>query len=367
MILCGNPGVQYQAYREEIDLAIKRVLESGWYILGDELGNFELEFSDYIGTQHAVGVASGTDALYLSLVACGIGSGDEVITVSHTAVATVAAIELAGAVPVLVDIEPNFYTLNPVCLESALSDKTKAIIPVHLYGQSASLGDILEFAEKHQLYVIEDCAQAHGAKYQKQKLGTYGDLACFSFYPTKNLGAMGDAGAVVTNNSELAETIGSLREYGWDEKRISVAKGNNSRLDELQAAILRVKLRHLEEGNTARKNIARDYNRGLEGLGFGLPRVNKSNDHVYHLYVIRCRERDKLRQYLRDRGVAAGIHYPIPIHLQPAYLGRLRCAGKLTETEKAAAEILSLPIYPELDQADIELIIQTMKAFINDY
>ena len=256
MILCSNPKAQYQAHKEEIDSAIQRVLDKGWYILGDETKAFESEFAAYIGVDHGIGVGSGTEALHIALAACGIGLGDEVITVSHTAVATVAAIELAGATPVLVDIDPDYYTLNPDKLESAISPRTKAIIPVHLYGQPADLTPILEIARQHGVLLIEDCAQAHGAMYGGRRIGAWGDIACFSFYPTKNLGALGDGGMVVTNDSALAERARLLREYGWAERYVSSIPGLNSRLDEVQAAVLSVKLRFLDADNEARALLA---------------------------------------------------------------------------------------------------------------
>jgi dTDP-4-amino-4,6-dideoxygalactose transaminase len=240
MILCGNPKAQYLARRDEIDAALKRVLESGWYILGEEVKAFEEEFASYIGVSYGVGVGSGTEAIHLALVACGIGQGDEVITVSHTATATVAAIELAGATPVFVDIEPDFYTMDPAKLDAAITSRTKAIIPVHIYGQPADMDPILEVAKKHNLRLIEDCAQAHGAIYRGKRVGSLGDVGCFSFYPTKNLGAIGDGGMLVTNNIELAQKARLLREYGWTERDVSQFAGWNTRLDEVQAAILRV-------------------------------------------------------------------------------------------------------------------------------
>jgi len=256
MILCANPGAQYQAHKAEIDAAVARVLAGGWYILGEETRAFEAEFAAYIGVREAVGVGSGTDALQIALAACEIGAGDEVITVSHTAVATISAIEMAGATPVLVDIEPDFFTIDPAQIEAAITPRTKAIIPVHIYGQPANLDAVLEIASRHKLRVIEDCAQAHGAAFRGTRVGAHGDIACFSFYPTKNLGAIGDGGMVVTNDVALAERARLLREYGWAERYVSHISGRNSRLDELQAAILRVKLRRLDDDNQMRAQIA---------------------------------------------------------------------------------------------------------------
>jgi dTDP-4-amino-4,6-dideoxygalactose transaminase len=356
MILCGNPRAQYESHRAAIDQAIRRVLESGRYILGQEVSAFEREFAGYVGVGFAIGVGSGTEALHLALAACGVGVGDEVITVAHTAVATVAAIELCGATPVFVDIEPDYFTLDPNQLEDAITSRTKAVIPVHLYGQPADLTAIISIARQHGLKVIEDCAQAHGAMYCDRRLGSWGDIACFSFYPTKNLGAIGDGGAVVTNDPQLAERVRSLREYGWStERNVSHMTGWNSRLDELQAAILRVKLQYLDADNDRRRRIADLYDALLRDSDLVLPRRRADATHVFHLYVVRSGERDDLLLRLKAGGVGASIHYP-PVHLQPAYQGRVRGAGKLTTTERAAKEILSLPIYPELTDAEIEKV-----------
>ena len=331
------------------------MLESGRYILGEEVDAFEREFASYIGVRDAVGVGSGTEALHLALAACGIGRGDEVITVAHTAVATVAAIELAGAAPVFVDIEPDYFTLNPERLEAAITSKTKAIVPVHIYGQPADLDAINSLAKRHGLRVIEDCAQAHGATYRKRKVGAWGDIACFSFYPTKNLGAIGDGGAITTNDPHLAESVRYLREYGWVERNVSAIPGWNSRLDELQAAILRVKLQFLDGDNERRRKIADLYDELLAGSDLILPRRREDATHVFHLYVVRSTERDDLLARLRANGVGAAIHYPAPVHLQPAYRGRL-AAHDVANTEHIATEILSLPIYPELTDAEVERV-----------
>jgi len=362
MILCSNPRAQYLSHKSEIDTAISRVLDSGWYILGNEVRLFEEAFADYIGVEYGVGVGSGTEALHLALSACDIGCGDEVITVSHTAVATVAAIELAGATPVLVDIDPDFYTIDHKKIESVITSRTKAIIPVHIYGHPADLGSIVEIAEKHNLRVIEDSAQAHGAKYKDKRVGSIGDMGCFSFYPTKNLGALGDGGMVVTSNEKLAEKAKLLREYGWAERYISHFAGWNTRLDEMQAAILRVKLKHLDEDNAKRTRIAELYSKELEMCDIILPKEKKDSSPVHHLYVIRSEKRDILVTFLKEKGVGALIHYPVPVHLQPAYR-HLKGSEKLSETEKAANEIISLPIYPELSESDIQTTIGTIKKF----
>lgn len=355
MIRCGNPHAQYEAHRAAIEAAIKRVLESGRYILGEEVTAFEREFASYTGVRHAVGVGSGTEALHLALAACGIGEGDEVITVAHTAVATVTAIELAGATPVFVDIEPDYFTLDPEKLEAAITPKTKAIVPVHIYGQPADLGAILTIAERCGLRVIEDCAQAHGATYRERRAGAWGDIGCFSFYPTKNLGAIGDAGAITTDDSELADRVRYLREYGWVERNVSSVSGWNSRLDELQAAILRVKLQFLDEDNNRRREIAALYDELLADSDLILPQRREDATHVFHLYVVRSAGRDELLAQLRAKEIAPAIHYPVPVHLQPAYRGRL-AARDLANTERAAREILSLPIYPELTDAEVEKV-----------
>jgi dTDP-4-amino-4,6-dideoxygalactose transaminase len=363
MILCANPKAQYLAHREEIDAAIRAALESGRYILGEEVIAFETEFAAYLGVAHAVGCGSGTEALRLALGALGIGPGDEVITVAHTAVATVAAIELAGATPVLVDIDPVHYTLDPARLEAAITPRTKAILPVHLYGQPADLAAILAVARRHGLRVIEDCAQAHGACWDGRRVGVFGDAACFSFYPTKNLGALGDGGMVVTNDETIANDVRLLREYGWAERYISHRVGWNSRLDELQAAILRVKLRHLDRDNARRRAIADRYDHELRDLGITLPARRAGSTHVFHLYVIRHPQRDRLLDFCRRQGIAPGVHYPVPVHLQPAYRDRLAGAGCLPETERAAREVLSLPLYPELEDEAVTRVIATIRAF----
>lgn len=361
MILCSNPKAQYLSYKSDIDAAISRVLDSGSYILGKEVLSLEEEFARYIGVAQGIGVGSGTEALHLALAACEIGAGDEVITVSHTAVATVAAIVLTGATPVLVDIEPNFFTLDPSKLQEVITPQTKAIIPVHLYGQPVDLDPILEIARKYHLYVIEDCAQAHGAIYKGKRVGSLGNINCFSFYPTKNLGALGDGGIVVTNNPELAKKAKLLREYGWAERYKSHLSGWNTRLDEIQAAILRIKLSHLDEDNAKRGLIAKAYYNGLKKSGLKLPEKKKECTHIYHQFVVRSEKRDKLLSFLKSKDIVALIHYPIPIHLQPAYKRLVH--NRLLETEKAAKEILSLPIYPELSDREVETVINAIDRF----
>ncbi len=364
MILCSDPRAQYLAQQAEINAAMLAVCGKGRYILGEETKAFEEEFAAYNGVAHAVGVGSGTEALHLALRACGIGPGDEVITVSHTAVATVAAIELTGATPVMVDIQPDTYTLDPACLQRALTPRTKAVIPVHLYGHPADLDPILRIARQAGIKVIEDCAQAHGAIYKAMRVGQWGDLACYSFYPTKNLGGLGDGGAVVTNDAALAENLRLLREYGWAERYVSRISGLNSRLDELQAAVLRVKLRTLDRNNEARRRLAARYDEMLSGCGLVLPTVAPHVAHVYHLYVVRSSRRNELQLHLKKAGIGALVHYPMPIHRQPAYWGRLPPGGAtLLETERASGEVLSLPMYPELATADQDLVVRALRAF----
>ena len=365
MILCGNPQAQYLAHRAEIDAAIQRVLLGERYVLGAEVRAFEREFAAYAGVGHAVGVASGTDALHLALRACGIGPGDEVITVSHTAVATVAAIEMAGATPVLVDIDPRTFTLDPARMAAALTPRTKALVPVHLYGQACDLEPILAFAKARGLYVVEDCAQAHGALYHGRRAGSWGHIASFSFYPTKNLGAIGDGGAVVTNDSALDAKVRLLREYGWAKRYVSQTIGFNSRLDELQAAILRVKLRYLDPDNLARVQIADRYDAQLADTGLGLPLRARTEPgaHVFHLYVVRSRQRDALQTHLARQGVVAMIHYPVPVHAQPAYAGRIATPGGMAHTDAAAREVLSLPIYPELTDVEVAQVAAAIRDF----
>jgi dTDP-4-amino-4,6-dideoxygalactose transaminase len=362
----ADPKASYLAHKEEIDAAVCRVLEGGWYILGPEVAAFEQEFSAALGVAHTVGVGSGTEALHLALRSCGVGPGDAVFTVSHTAVATVAAIELAGATPVLVDIDPRTFTMDPNHLEetrreyggaawTGLRARPKAIVPVHLYGHPAEMPAILDIARRHDLRVIEDCAQAHGAALRGRKAGTWGDVAAFSFYPTKNLGALGDGGAVVTNVPELAEQARTLREYGWRERYVSELPGMNSRLDEVQAAVLRVKLRYLEPENARRRELAQVYQKLLSATSLRLPQALGQTEHVFHLYVVRSQQRDPLKSYLQDLAISTAIHYPVPVHLQPAYQSRIVMGGSgLHETEQACREILSLPIYPQLSDEQVE-------------
>ena len=368
MIPVVDLRAEYTAVKDEIDAAVQRVLESGWYILGKEVAAFEEEFAAWCGVSGAVGVGNGTDALHIALRACGVGPGDEVITVAHTAVATAAAIALTGATPVFVDIEPATYTLAPARLAAAITPRTKAIIPVHLYGHPADLGGILSIARGAGLRVIEDCAQAHGAEWQGKRVGSFGDLACYSFYPTKNLGALGDGGAIAGNDPALLERARLLREYGWQphNRYISEIEGMNSRLDEMQAAILRVKLAHLDGWNDHRRRLAEVYAAHLPASVIQ-PVERPGCRHVYHLYVVRSADRDALREKLRAAGVGTGIHYPVPVHRQAAYGHPSTGSGhrlppvSLPATEQAAAEILSLPMHSTLTEAQIEQVCATIQ------
>ncbi len=364
MIHCSNPHAQYLSHKEGINAAISKVLENGWYILGEECRLFETEFARYVGVEFGVGVGSGTEAIHVALRACGVGPGDEVITVAHTAVATVAAIEMAGAVPVFVDIEPDYYTLDTHKVEKLIGPKTKAIIPVHIYGHAVDMEHVLSIARKHGLKVIEDCAQAHGAMYHGRRVGSLGHAACFSFYPTKNLGALGDGGMVVTNDKKIADEAKLLREYGWAERYVSHISGWNSRLDEIQAAILRVKLRTLDKDNGARVALAKQYHTLLNKLEIVLPKEREGCQSVYHLYAIRTAKRDGLQHYLKEKGVGALIHYPVPIHLQPAYAQKIKGANDLQVTESVAKEILSLPMYPELSEADVATVSEEIQKYL---
>lgn len=342
----ANPGAFVRAHRAEIDAAIARVLDSGSYILGPEVEAFEREFADFIGVPHAIAVANGTEALWLALKTLGIAPGDEVITVSLTATATVAAIVETGARPVFVDVCSDDLTMDPAQLAKAITPRTKAIVPVHLYGQAARLSEICS----GNVPVVEDCAQAHGAQCNGQAAGTWGKLGAFSFYPTKNLGALGDAGAVVTADTQLAEQLRELREYGWHDRQVSARHGWNSRMDELQAAILRVRLRHILADTGHRADIAAAYTGVLNGFDITPPPSFPDRTSVHHQYVIRHRHRDRFREQLSRCGIGTAIHYPAPVHLQNAYRHFGRGTGSLPVTEQAATEILSLPIYPELGE-----------------
>ncbi|MBT4136865.1 MAG: DegT/DnrJ/EryC1/StrS family aminotransferase [Candidatus Latescibacteria bacterium] len=357
----GDLKRQYIAQKPEIDQAIQTVLNSGWFVLGEQGHRFERAFAKYCGAKHGIGVGSGTDALHLGLKACGVQAGDEVITVAHTATPTASGISLLGAIPVFIDIDPESYTLNPNLIEAAITPKTKAILPVHLYGQAADMNAILHIAQKHHLPVVEDCAQAHGTIYGNHKVGTLGDVGCFSFYPSKNLGALGDAGIIITNQDHLAHQVQLLRNYGSITRDVHEILGANSRLDEIQAAILNAKLGQLDAGNKRRQEIAQRYSTSIKHSDIQHPTPKDWGTHTYHLYVIQTSNRDLLRKHLEKCGISTGIHYPTPIHKQPAYAHL--STQPLPVTEHIVNQIVSLPIFPELTDAEIDHIVQSVNAF----
>ena len=355
---------QYISIKDEINSAINRVLDSACFISGEEVSLFEKEFAGFCRARHCAGVSSGTAALHLALLGCEIGPGNEVITSPNTFIATCEAISHTGAKIVFVDIEPNTYTIDVEKLEQAITKQTKAIIPVHLYGHPANMPHILEIAKQYNLKVIEDAAQAHGAKVNGQMVGTFGDVGCFSFFPAKNLGSYGDAGGIITNNNEIAEHVFLLRNHGRASKFIHKIEGFNCRLDSLQASILRVKLKYLSKWTEIRRKLAANYSDFLKDLPVVLPYEALDCYHVYHLYVIRTCQRDKLRTSLKEQGIETGIHYPVPLHLQPAYkyLGYNR--GDFPVTEKCADEIISLPLYPELSKVNQEKVMREIKNIL---
>ena len=359
----ADPGAEVRALRSSIQEAIDTVLSGGTYILGEETAAFEREWAAYLGVRHCMGVASGTDAIALALRAVGVQLGDEVVTVSHTAVATVAAIETLGAVPVFVDIDPVTRCINPDLIPRVLSSRTKALLPVHLYGQPAPMEPILAIADSHGLAVVEDSAQAHGAAIAGRKVGTFGHAAAFSFYPTKNLGALGDAGAVVTDDESLAERVREMRQYGWRERYISHVTGGNSRLDELQAAILRVKLPHLDRRNEHRRTIATRYRQAIHCTELTAPAVIAGTTHAMHLFVLECDARSALEESFLRGGVRTARHYPMPVHRQPAYAGRIRGGDCLPVTERLADHILTLPCFPEQREDQIERVCELLRAW----
>jgi dTDP-4-amino-4,6-dideoxygalactose transaminase len=357
-------AAQYTGIRGDVDEAVNRILQSADFILGSDVRAFEEEFAAFCGVERAVAVDSGTSALELALRAFGITAGDEVITAANTFIATALAISNVGATPVLVDVDPMTYCLDVTAIERALTSRTKAIIPVHLYGHPAEMDSILELARLRGLRVIEDACQAHGARYKGRRVGSFGDAAAFSFYPGKNLGAYGDGGMVVTNDGGVAESVIMLRNYGQKEKYHHVSLGFNRRLDTIQAAALRVKLRHLDGWNAARRDHASAYQRLLSGSGVQLPTAAEHVEPVWHLFVIRTRRRDDLRDYLTQLGISTGIHYPIPVHLQPAYRELRYQRGDFPVTEQAAEEILSLPMYAELTGEAIACVAEAISTFV---
>ncbi len=366
MILVSDMKAQYEGIKEEIDAAALRVLASGWYILGEEVAAFEREFAAYNGNAHAVGVGNGTDAIALALRAVGVGHGDEVITTTHTAVFSALAVSQIGANPVLADVDHETGNLDPADIEHRITARTRAIMTVHLYGQAADMGPILEIGQRQGIPVVEDCAQAHGAKYMGRRVGTMGAIAAFSFYPSKNLGADGDGGLVVTDDAAMAETVRELRNGGQSGRYNHVRLGVNSRLDELQAAILRVKLTHLDEWNAKRGELACRYHGLFAGVSQMQPIVNRRfSASVYHLYVVRVptARRTALMEHLKGRGIATMIHYPIPVHLQPAYAELGLGVGSYPHAEQLAGEIVSLPLYPELTATQQEQVAAAVREF----
>lgn len=367
----ANPGAGYRELKAEIDDAVARALSSGWYILGAEGRAFEAEFAAWLGAPQAVGCGNGTDALALALRGLGIGPGQAVATVSHTAVATVAAIEMAGATPVLIDIDPLHYTMDPAELAAVLAHPPaglppiRAIIPVHIYGQPCDLPAILALGAQYGIPVIEDCSQAHGATLEGRRVGTFSEASCFSLYPTKNLGALGDGGVLATRDPALAAEIAALRQYGWKTHYISESVGVNSRLDEIQAAILRVKLTHLDAHNARRQAIAAAYDAALAATRLAPPARRPGTTHVFHQYVTRVHDRADLQARLRAEGVATGIHYPVPVHLQAAYAGRVALgpAGCI-ETTRAAGEVMSLPMFPQLTEVQVEQVCAALRRIV---
>ncbi len=351
----------YLELKDEIDAAIARVLDSGWYVLGEEVETFEAEWAAYCGAAHGVGVANGLDALVLALRALGVGPGDEVIVPSNTYIATWLAVSAVGATPVPVEPDLSTHNIDPARIAAALTDRTKALLPVHFYGQPADLDPILALARKRGLAVVEDAAQAHGARYKGQRIGAHGDVVCWSFYPGKNLGAMGDGGAVTTNSADLADRIRVLRNYGSRAKYVNEVQGVNSRLDPIQAAILRVKLPHLDAWTERRRTIAARYGQELRDAGIVLPSVPDWAEPAWHLFVIRSPERDELQARLTRAGIGTLIHYPIPPHMQAAYVGAGISKGALPVAERLANEVLSLPMGPHLNAPDIKFVLDSVR------
>lgn len=358
--------IQYRTLKKELDRKILKALGDCHFILGPGVSKFEKEFAQFCNARFAVSTSSGTSAIFLALKALGIGKGDEVLTQANTFIATVLAIYYTGAKPVLVDIERDSYNIDVKKLEAAITKKTKAIVPVHLYGQPGNLGDLLRCAKKHKLKVVEDACQAHGAEYKGKRVGTFGDAAAFSFYPGKNLGAFGDGGIIVTNNSRLKDMLLIYRDYGQKKKYQHLVKGYNARLDTLQAEILRVKLKHLVRWNELRRKHAQSYTKLFKKLNGALivPQEMPWAKHVWHLYVIRTARRNALLQHLKDNRIFAGIHYPIPIHLQPAFFDLGYKRGSFPVTEKIAGEIVSLPMFPELSKKQIKYVVDKIKDFL---
>jgi dTDP-4-amino-4,6-dideoxygalactose transaminase len=357
---------QYQSIKPEIDAAVMSVLESTQFVLGDKVKRFEEDFAKYCGADHAIGVNSGTSALHLALLAAGVGPGDEVITVSFTFVATAAAICYTGAKPVFVEIEPRSFTMDPSRIEDVITERTKVILPVHLYGQTADMDPIMEIAKRHNLVVIEDAAQAHGAEYKGRKAGAIGHLGCFSFYPGKNLGAYGEGGMVVTSNNDYDRLIRMMRDWGQEKKYHHILKGFNYRMEGIQGAILNVKLRHLEKWTESRRTHAREYNELLKSSSVPTPVEMDYARHVYHVYAVRLSNRDAVAKALGEEGIFTNIHYPIPVHMQQAYSHLGYHKGDFPLTEKVSDEVLSLPMYPELTREQIEKVARTLSRVVHE-
>jgi dTDP-4-amino-4,6-dideoxygalactose transaminase len=357
--------VQYQSIKTEINQALQQVMENTAFAGGPFVAQFEKEFAEFCGSEYAIGVGSGTDALWLSMLALGVGDGDEVITAPDTFIATAEAISFCGAKPVFVDVDEKTYNMDPSLIEAAITPKTKAIIPVHLFGQMADMDPVINLARKHGLYVIEDACQAHGAMYKERKAGTIGDAGCFSFYPGKNLGAYGEAGAVITNNRMLAEKIRMLRDHGQEKKYYHGVIGWNARMDGFQGAVLSVKLKYLEDWNRARRNNGHNYSQLLGNVnGIIIPAEIDQKRHVYHIYAIRVKNRDSFMDSLAEKEINCGIHYPIPIHLQSAYQSLGYKKGDFPVAEKCAEEFVSLPMYPELSLEQIEYVAGEVKNLV---
>jgi len=363
MIYFANPKSEYIYLKKKIDTKIKKVLNSNSYILGKEVESFEKKFSKYLGVRFSIGVSNGTDAIILALQSINIKKGDEVITTSHTAFATISAIVDVGAVPVFIDINENDFTIDTKQIEKKITKKTKALIAVHIYGNPANMDELVRIKKKYKIVLIEDCAQAHGAKYNKTKVGNFGDIATFSFYPTKNLSTFGDGGAVCTNNSKLYKKIKLLREYGWAKKNFSESNGSNKRLDELHAGILNVKLSYLDYFNKKRILIAEKYLSSLKSTKLDLPKVNLKKKHVFHLFVVRIKnnQREIFLKYLKKQNIFPGIHYPLPNHKQKPF--QKYCKSKLSITEKISKEIVSLPNYPLMKNEQLNKIINIINKF----
>ena len=366
MIPFADPHAQVVELRGEIDAAIARVLDRGRYVLGDEVRAFESEFASWLGTGWSVGVGNGTDAIHVALRALGIGPGDEVILPSLTASATGAAVLQAGATPVFADVDPVHRTIDPIAVEGLVTPRTKAIIAVHLYGQACDMDSLLEIRRRTGVHLVEDCAQAHGARYRGRKVGTFGILSCFSFYPTKNLGAIGDGGAVAGSDPALLEKVGLLREYGWKERYHSSHEGWNTRLDELQAAILRVKLPHLDADNSRRRAISDRYDAALAGSGLALPVRRCAAEHVFHLYVVESDARAGFASHLAAAGVGTLIHYPLGIH-QQSHFAPFAPSDGLLATERLTGRILSLPMFPQLSACDQDRVVEAVLSFTGQH